>query len=145
MFGTVSFLPKSATPAFVSVPFRVTLVLPEVLVPGLAQLAVPFCTRVTLVNSTIVGLAPEGTPLNAATQPGKFDAGAVDAVPVPTSAFFEAPAFGPQAAYACFNVVVLEKVPAHFGTPVVLNLKSLSKSRVTVFANPPWALTPGWV
>src|SRR5262245_4003260 len=98
MFGTVSFLPKPATPAFVSVPFSVTLVLPDVLLPGLAQLAVPLTARVTRVNSTIVGLPPEGGPLNAATQPGKFDAGAVDAVPVPTSAFLVVPAFGPQAA-----------------------------------------------
>src|SRR5262245_41940237 len=97
-FGTVSFLPKSVTPALVSVPFRVTLVLPAVLLPGLAQLAVPLTARVTRVNNTIVGLPPEGFPLKAATQPGKFDAGAVDAVPVPISAFFDAPAFGPQAA-----------------------------------------------
>ncbi len=59
MFGTVSFFPKSVTPAFVIVPFRVRLVLPEVLLPGLAQLAVPLTARVTLVNSTIVGLPLE--------------------------------------------------------------------------------------
>src|SRR6478609_1045561 len=129
MFGTVSFFPKSATPALVIVPFG---------------------ARVTRVNSTIVGLPPEGTPLNASTQPLKFDGGAVDARPLtPVGgdryALWAAPAAGPHAAHACFMVVELAKFPAHVGIPAVLILPSSSNSRVTVFANPPWALSPGAV
>src|SRR5262245_57131789 len=106
MFGTVSFFPKSATPALVIVPFRVTLVLPEVFEPGLAQLAVPFTASVTLVNSTTVG-SPLAVflPRNASTQPLKFDGGAVDARPLTALggdryAFLAAPAPGPQAFHA---------------------------------------------
>ncbi len=76
--------------------------------------------------------------MNASTQPGRLAAGAVDDVPVPIFELLQA-----AIAWAC--VVPLVNAPEHFGVAVVLNLKSLSNSRVTVFANPPWALSPGWV
>ena len=65
------------------VPFRVTLVLPDVLFAGLAQLAVPLTASVTLVNRISVG-SPCAVflPRNANTQPLKFDGGAVEARPL---------------------------------------------------------------
>ena len=80
--GMASFLPKPATPAGAIVPCRRTVVLPEVLVAGVAQLAVAFTTRVTRAYRMTVGLPPEFGPLNTSVQPVKFDGGAVDVLPL---------------------------------------------------------------
>ena len=78
--GTVSFLQKPATPAGAIVPVRRTVVLPEVLVAGLAQLAVRWHQGHRAYRKT-VGWREFG-PLNTSVQPGKFDGGAVDVFPL---------------------------------------------------------------
>ena len=150
MFGVTSFFPKSATPALVIVPFRVTLVLPEVLVAGVAQLAVPFGDQRHPREQDVVGLPATGGPLNTSVQPLKFDAGAVDARPL-TARRRQVGVTGPRrrpgrsASHACAIVVEPRRCAVHLGIPVGLIVPSLSYSTVTVFANPPWALSPGLV
>ena len=51
---------------------------------------------------------------------------------------------GPQVAHAWEMFFPLSCAVVHFGTVPGVIAKSLSSSSVTVFANPPWALLPGW-
>ena len=64
--------------AFDRVPVSTTAVLPPVLVAGLPQLGVPFTVKVAFANRmTWVALF-----LNTRLQPGKFEGGEVEIVPL---------------------------------------------------------------